>query len=48
MQKQIIKPFNQRATKRKTWMLYHKESLELKVVKEFVDYVKELDFMVDI
>lgn len=33
---------------RKTWMLYHKESLDMKVVKEFVDYVKELDFKHDI
>ncbi|MCM3442182.1 LysR family transcriptional regulator [Metabacillus halosaccharovorans] len=33
---------------RKTWMLYHKESLEMKVVKEFVDYVKKLDLKLDI
>lgn len=28
---------------RKTWMLYHEKSLEAKVVKEFVQFVRELD-----
>ncbi|MCM3411783.1 LysR family transcriptional regulator [Metabacillus litoralis] len=34
--------------KRKTWMFYHNESLELKVVKEFVEFVGKLDFKHDI
>lgn len=29
---------------RKTWMLYHQESLEAKVIKEFVQFVGKLDF----
>jgi DNA-binding transcriptional LysR family regulator len=28
---------------RKTWMLYHEKSLEAKVIKEFVQFVRELD-----
>jgi DNA-binding transcriptional LysR family regulator len=27
----------------KTWMFYYRESLELNVVKAFVEFVKELD-----
>ncbi|WP_213422520.1 LysR family transcriptional regulator [Bhargavaea massiliensis] len=30
---------------RKTWMLYHEESLELNIVKAFVNFVKESDAM---
>ncbi|MGO4886158.1 LysR family transcriptional regulator [Anaerobacillus sp. MEB173] len=33
---------------RNTWMFYHNESLEMKVVKEFVEFVKKLDFKNDI
>jgi DNA-binding transcriptional LysR family regulator len=33
---------------RKTWMLYHQESLELKVIKEFVEFIKKMDFINDI
>lgn len=33
---------------RQTWMLYHQESLELKVVQEFVEFIKKLDFINDI
>jgi DNA-binding transcriptional LysR family regulator len=33
---------------RNTWMLYHEKSLELKLVKEFVEFVKGVDFMRDI
>jgi DNA-binding transcriptional LysR family regulator len=29
---------------RDTWMFYHEESLDLKLVKAFVDFVNELDF----
>ncbi|WP_423798458.1 LysR family transcriptional regulator [Neobacillus sp. SAB-20_R2A] len=29
---------------RKTWMLYHEKSLETKVIKEFVEFVRKLDF----
>ncbi|RBW68595.1 LysR family transcriptional regulator [Bacillus taeanensis] len=29
---------------RKTWMLYYEESLEIKAIKEFVNFVKKLDF----
>ncbi|MEH6947853.1 LysR family transcriptional regulator [Bacillus sp. JJ634] len=29
---------------RRTWMLYPKEYLEIKVVKEFIEFVKKLDF----
>lgn len=29
---------------RRTWMLYHERSLEIKVVKEFIEFVKKLDF----
>ncbi len=29
---------------RKTWMFYHQDSLELNVVKAFVDFVKNFDF----
>jgi len=29
---------------RKTWMWFHKNSLEFKVVKEFIEFVKKLDF----
>jgi DNA-binding transcriptional LysR family regulator len=29
---------------RKTWMLYHEKSLEAKVIKAFVEFVKKLDF----
>ncbi|MBS4214600.1 MULTISPECIES: LysR family transcriptional regulator [Neobacillus] len=29
---------------RKTWMFYHEKSLETKVIKEFVEFVKKLDF----
>ncbi|MGG1396896.1 LysR family transcriptional regulator [Bacillus salipaludis] len=29
---------------RKTWMLYHEKSLEIKVVNEFIEFVKKLDF----
>ncbi|MGG0249533.1 LysR family transcriptional regulator [Peribacillus frigoritolerans] len=33
---------------RNTWMLYHEKSQELKLVKEFVEFVKGVDFMRDI
>ncbi|RSD28659.1 LysR family transcriptional regulator [Mesobacillus subterraneus] len=33
---------------RKTWMLYHEESMDLRVVKEFVDFIKALDVKNDI
>ncbi|MFG6117731.1 MULTISPECIES: LysR family transcriptional regulator [Thalassobacillus] len=33
---------------RKTWLLYHEESLELTVVKEFIEVVRQLDFKNDI
>lgn len=33
---------------RNTWMLYHEKSLELKLVKAFVEFVKDVDFMSDI
>ncbi|MGE7664473.1 LysR family transcriptional regulator [Ureibacillus composti] len=33
---------------RKTWMFYHDDSLEMKVVKEFVEFIKEIDFIHDI
>lgn len=33
---------------RKTWMFYHNQSLEMKVVKEFVEFVGKLDFKNDI
>lgn len=29
---------------RRTWMFYHEKSLETKVIKEFVEFVKKLDF----
>jgi DNA-binding transcriptional LysR family regulator len=29
---------------RKTWMLYREESMDMKVVKEFVHFVEKLDF----
>jgi len=29
---------------RRTWLLYHEKSLETKVIKEFVEFVKKLDF----
>ncbi|MEH7332617.1 LysR family transcriptional regulator [Neobacillus drentensis] len=29
---------------RRTWMFYHKKSLENKIVKEFVEFIKKLDF----
>ncbi|ARK32268.1 LysR family transcriptional regulator [Halalkalibacter krulwichiae] len=34
--------------KRKTWMLYHNESLEMKVVKEFVEFMRKLDIKNDL
>ncbi len=33
---------------RKTWMFYHKESLDMNVVKEFVEFVKGIDVKQDI
>lgn len=33
---------------RQTWMMYHQKSLELKLVREFVEFVKPLDFKHDI
>ncbi len=33
---------------RKTWMFYHEKSLELKIVKEFVEFVEALDFKHDL
>ncbi|MFI8491394.1 LysR family transcriptional regulator [Peribacillus butanolivorans] len=33
---------------RDTWMLYHEKTLELKLVNEFVQFVKSVDFMRDI
>lgn len=33
---------------RQTWMLHHQDSLELKVVQEFVEFIKKLDFINDI
>lgn len=33
---------------RKTWMFYHKESLDMNVVKEFVEFVKGIDVKHDI
>ncbi|MDN3015488.1 LysR family transcriptional regulator [Paenibacillus sp. BSR1-1] len=29
---------------RRTWMFYHEKSLETKIVKEFVEFIKKLDF----
>lgn len=33
---------------RKTWMFYHRQALEIKVVKAFVEFVSELDFKNDL
>lgn len=33
---------------RKTWMFYHHKSLEMKLIKEFVEFVEKLDFKHDI
>jgi DNA-binding transcriptional LysR family regulator len=33
---------------RKTWMFYHEKSLEMKLVKEFVQFVEEIDFKHDL
>lgn len=33
---------------RKTWMFYHEKSLQLKMVKEFVEFVEALDFKHDL
>jgi len=29
---------------RRTWMIFHEKSLEIKVVKEFIEFVKRIDF----
>ena len=33
-----------KAVSRKSWMLYHKESLELGIVKAFVEFIEGMDF----
>ena len=43
-----LKNENGETLKRKTWMFYHYESLEMKVVKEFVEFIGKLDFKHDI
>ncbi|MDU2064694.1 MAG: LysR family transcriptional regulator [Sporomusaceae bacterium] len=39
-----IKDQNGTTIKRNTWLLYHKEFLDLKLVKTFVEFTKELNF----
>jgi DNA-binding transcriptional LysR family regulator len=44
----IINDEDGRPVVRKTWMLYHQKSLEMKLIKEFVQFVEGLDFRNDI
>lgn len=45
--KKVIKNRYGEPILRRSWMLYHEESMNLKVVKEFVQFVKQSNFKVD-
>jgi DNA-binding transcriptional LysR family regulator len=43
-----VRDSNGKPIVRRTWMLYHEQSLSLKFVREFIQFVKNLDFRVDL
>ena len=48
IQKMVIQTKDGKPIIRKTWMFFHEESLKLKIVKAFVDFVEQLNLEDDI
>lgn len=46
--RKVLEDENGQPLVRKTWMFYHEDSLEMKLIKEFVQFVERVDFKKDL